>query len=49
LTLRAPVTPGTTSRSGAPWSVGSGAPFISYASSTSQWRLSARSAVMDAA
>lgn len=29
LTLRQPATPGTTTRSGKPWSAGSGAPFIS--------------------
>ena len=30
-----PTQPGTTSRAGAPWSGGSGSPFISYATSTS--------------
>mmetsp|Transcript_29154 Transcript_29154/g.72685 ORF Transcript_29154/g.72685 Transcript_29154/m.72685 type:complete len:249 (+) Transcript_29154:948-1694(+) len=33
--LRTPTCPGTTTRSGKPWSAGTASPFISYASSTS--------------
>ncbi len=45
LTERAPIQPGTTTRRGAPWTGGSGAPFIAQASSTSG--ASARSRGMD--
>ena len=47
LTLRAPTTPGTTARTGKPWSLGMGSPFISNANRTSPRGSTALSAGID--